>query len=122
MGHRGVLWAATLDRHGLPDFTDPHWDPLYAAAQDLGMSMNFHVGVGDTGEEIEAAMKAYRQEYDPAAIRALVDDVLHRKRPDDRQPPDQRAVRPVSDGSTSCRSRAGSATFRSSWTPSTGSG
>jgi predicted TIM-barrel fold metal-dependent hydrolase len=68
MGHRGVLWAATLDRHGLPDFTDPHWDPLYAVAQELGMSMNFHVGVGESREDIEAAMKAYRNEYDPAAV------------------------------------------------------
>lgn len=66
MGHRGILWAATLDRHGLPDFTDPHWDPLYSVAQDLGMSMNFHVGVGESKEDIDNAMKAYRQEYNPA--------------------------------------------------------
>ena len=64
MGHRGMLWAATLDKHGLPDFTDPHWDPLYALAQDLGMSVNFHVGVGNTAEEIDAAMN--RDAYDPA--------------------------------------------------------
>ena len=68
MGHRGVLWAATLDRHGLPEFTDHHWDPLYAVAQDMGMSMNFHVGVGETREDIEASMKAYRQEYDPGVV------------------------------------------------------
>jgi uncharacterized protein len=64
MGHRGMLWAATLDKHGLPDFTDPYWDPLYAVAQDLGMSVNFHVGVGNTAEEIEQAMN--RAGYDPA--------------------------------------------------------
>ena len=64
MGHRGVLWAATLDKHGLPDFPDPHWDPLYAVAQDLGMSINFHVGVGNTAEEIDQAMN--REDYDPA--------------------------------------------------------
>jgi uncharacterized protein len=64
LGHRGMLWAATLDKHGLPDFTDPHWDPLYAVAQDLGMSVNFHVGVGNTAEEIEQAMN--RSDYDPA--------------------------------------------------------
>ncbi len=64
MGHRAMLWAATLDKHGLPDFTDPHWDPLYAVAQDLGMSVNFHVGVGNTAEEIEQAMN--REGYDPA--------------------------------------------------------
>jgi predicted TIM-barrel fold metal-dependent hydrolase len=65
MGHRGLLWAATLEKHGLPDFVDPHWDPLYAVAQDLGMSVNFHVGVGNTAEEIEAAMN--RDAYEPAA-------------------------------------------------------
>ena len=65
LGHRGILWAATLEKHGLPDFSDPHWDPLYAEAQDLGMSINFHVGVGNTAEEIEQAMN--RESYDPAA-------------------------------------------------------
>jgi len=64
MGHRGVLWASTLEKHGLPDFPDPHWDPLYAAAEELGMSINFHVGVGNTAEEIDAAMN--RDAWDPA--------------------------------------------------------
>lgn len=64
LGHRGVLWAATLEKHGLPDFTDPHWDPLYAVAQELSMSVNFHVGVGNTAEEIAQAMN--RENYDPA--------------------------------------------------------
>jgi predicted TIM-barrel fold metal-dependent hydrolase len=64
MGHRGILWAATLEKHGLPDFVDPHWDPLYAEAQELGMSINFHVGVGNTAEEIQLAMN--REGYDPA--------------------------------------------------------
>jgi predicted TIM-barrel fold metal-dependent hydrolase len=67
LGHRGVLWAATMDRHGLPDFTETHWDPVYAAAQDLGLSMNFHVGVGETQEAIDAALAMHRNEYDPSA-------------------------------------------------------
>src|SRR5262245_46172224 len=28
MGHRGILWAATFEKHGLPDFPDPYWDPV----------------------------------------------------------------------------------------------
>ncbi len=64
LGHRGVLWAATMDKHGLPDFTNSHWDPLYSLAQELGLSINFHVGVGNTAEEIEQAMN--RDGYDPA--------------------------------------------------------
>jgi predicted TIM-barrel fold metal-dependent hydrolase len=63
-GHRGVLWAATFEKHGLPDFTQRRWDPVYAAAQELGMSINFHVGVGNTAAEIEEAMN--RDGYDPA--------------------------------------------------------
>jgi uncharacterized protein len=52
MGFVGVLWAATMTKHGLPPTTDHHWDPIYQRAQDLGLSINFHVGVGSTGEEI----------------------------------------------------------------------
>jgi uncharacterized protein len=51
-GHRGVLWAATLAKHGLPASTDPYWDRFYAAAEDMGMSINLHVGVGWTSDEM----------------------------------------------------------------------
>ena len=54
LGHRGVLWAATLEKHGLPATTDAYWDPLYALAQDLELSINFHVGVGWTEDEMIA--------------------------------------------------------------------
>lgn len=64
MGHRGILWAATFEKHGLPDFADPYWDPIYAEAQELEMSINFHVGVGNTAEEIAQATN--REGYDPA--------------------------------------------------------
>ena len=33
LGHKGILWASTLEKHGLPEFMDPHWDRLYAMAQ-----------------------------------------------------------------------------------------
>ncbi|MCU1401533.1 MAG: amidohydrolase 2 [Acidimicrobiales bacterium] len=55
LGHKGVVWAATLTKHGLPGTTSKYWDRFYGAAQDLGMSINFHVGVGYTEEEIGIA-------------------------------------------------------------------
>jgi predicted TIM-barrel fold metal-dependent hydrolase len=57
MGHRGVLWAATLGRHGLPPSTDEYWDPFYAEAQELGMSINLHVGVGWTEEDFKNTVR-----------------------------------------------------------------
>ena len=31
---------------GYPDICDPYWDPLWAAAQETSMSVNFHIGSG----------------------------------------------------------------------------
>jgi predicted TIM-barrel fold metal-dependent hydrolase len=57
MGFKGVLWAATMNRHKLPQFYDTYWDRFYAEAQELGMSINFHVGVGYTEDDSNAAIQ-----------------------------------------------------------------
>lgn len=51
MGHRGILWAAKLHRLGYPRINKAYWDPVYAAAQDLEMSVNLHIGVGTSNVE-----------------------------------------------------------------------
>lgn len=44
LGHRGVLFANKYELIGMPSFVTKYWDPIYACAQDLEMSINFHVG------------------------------------------------------------------------------
>lgn len=44
MGHRGVLFANKFARIGLPAFTDPYWDAIYGAAQELDIPINYHIG------------------------------------------------------------------------------
>ena len=44
LGHRGVLWGSHTETYGLPWLPDPHWDPVWAAAQDAGLPINFHIG------------------------------------------------------------------------------
>lgn len=46
-GHKGVLMTNQPGEWGFPRITDRHWDPLWAAAQDAGLSINFHIGSGD---------------------------------------------------------------------------
>jgi predicted TIM-barrel fold metal-dependent hydrolase len=58
LGFPGLLWAATLDKHGLPGLTDASWDRFYAVAQDLEMSINLHVGVGQTEDERNTSKRA----------------------------------------------------------------
>lgn len=45
LGHKGIVLAAHMERGGFPPLWDPHWDPLFAAAQEADMSINFHVGL-----------------------------------------------------------------------------
>src|SRR5262249_50109990 len=47
-GHRGILFANKFEKLGLPKFQTTHWDPIYDAAQSLGLSMNFHAGFGNS--------------------------------------------------------------------------
>jgi predicted TIM-barrel fold metal-dependent hydrolase len=43
-GHKGVLLAARYDKVGLPRLVDDHWEPLLGLSQEMGLSINFHVG------------------------------------------------------------------------------
>ena len=47
LGHKGVIMTGEPFFWGLPKLADPHWDRLWAAGQDAGLSVNFHIGSGD---------------------------------------------------------------------------
>ncbi len=47
MGHKGIVMCGEPEHFDLPVLTDPHWDPFWAAAQDLELPINFHIGTGD---------------------------------------------------------------------------
>ncbi|ODQ93396.1 hypothetical protein BHQ17_13605 [Mycolicibacterium holsaticum] len=46
LGHRGLVTTGKPHIHGQPILADRHYDPMWAAAQDAGLSINFHVGGG----------------------------------------------------------------------------
>ena len=45
-GHGGLLFANAPEMVGLPPLRDRHWDPVYAAAEERHLSLNFHIGFG----------------------------------------------------------------------------
>ncbi|GAA4553723.1 amidohydrolase family protein [Pseudonocardia xishanensis] len=52
MGLRGITTSSEPHSSGkLPDLTDHHWDPMFEAAAELKMPVNFHVGASDFGIE-----------------------------------------------------------------------
>jgi predicted TIM-barrel fold metal-dependent hydrolase len=44
LGHRGIVFAAQYEKVALPPLIDDHWEPLLAQAEELELSINFHVG------------------------------------------------------------------------------
>ncbi|MGI8927184.1 MAG: amidohydrolase family protein [Tepidiformaceae bacterium] len=46
-GHKGILMTNQPHVFDQPRITETHWDPLWNTAQDLGLSINFHIGSGD---------------------------------------------------------------------------
>jgi len=53
LGYRALLFCNQPQDFGLPLLRDRHWDPVWAAAQDAGMSVSFHVGGGDIAQQIQ---------------------------------------------------------------------
>lgn len=46
LGMTGFTMTDSPESWGLPYLNDPHWDPLWAEAQERGMPVNFHIGSG----------------------------------------------------------------------------
>jgi predicted TIM-barrel fold metal-dependent hydrolase len=46
-GHQGILFTGEPQTMGEPFLGDRHWDPLYRAAAETGLSINLHIGSGD---------------------------------------------------------------------------
>jgi predicted TIM-barrel fold metal-dependent hydrolase len=44
LGHSGIIMTQDPRRFALPGLGSKHWDPLWAALQDLDLSVNFHIG------------------------------------------------------------------------------
>ncbi len=48
LGHKGVLFPQSPHLYGdQPMLADPHWEPVWNLAEELGLAINFHIGSGD---------------------------------------------------------------------------
>ena len=50
-GHRAVNFCNQPQDFGQPPLAHRHWDPLWAAAQEAGVAISFHVGGGTMGTQ-----------------------------------------------------------------------
>jgi predicted TIM-barrel fold metal-dependent hydrolase len=74
-GHRGVLMTNQPHTFGLPRITEQHWDPIWSQAQDMGLSINFHIGSGDLTELRNVTVDNGRQAaYAKSTVKLFLDN------------------------------------------------
>ena len=49
-GHRAVLFGSRPETFGEPPLAHKHWDPIWAATQEAGLPISFHIGAGDLSD------------------------------------------------------------------------
>ncbi len=52
-GHRAVLFGSRPETFGEPVLAHRHWDPIWAATQEAGLSISFHIGGGDLSDIVQ---------------------------------------------------------------------
>lgn len=51
IGHKGILFGSKMDLAGLPPIHDEHWSKLFNVAEEMDLSLNFHVGFSELSVE-----------------------------------------------------------------------
>lgn len=52
LGHRAILFTSAPQDFGMPFIGDPHWNPIWQAAQDVDLPISLHIGSGDFQDQI----------------------------------------------------------------------
>ena len=71
MGFAAYCSAASR-RH--PELASPHWDPVYAAAQECGLPISFHIGSGDGWDLAGAPIIGLRVQLARIAANAFIEN------------------------------------------------
>jgi len=52
LGHKTILASSAPEGFGFPGLSHPHWNPFWAAVQETGLPVSFHIGGGKLDENI----------------------------------------------------------------------
>ena len=76
-GHHGIVFSQEPASFGLPPLVDPHWDRLWAATQEAGLAVNFHVGTGSpVGKPSNTSQTSRETPSDPSSPKSFAKKVL----------------------------------------------
>jgi predicted TIM-barrel fold metal-dependent hydrolase len=77
LGHHGLLFIAKPHKMGMPRLSDEHWSPIFSRVEEMGWSVNFHVGFADFSADDFKTMlgrKADRADYAKLSAVAMLNN------------------------------------------------
>lgn len=77
MGHKAINFCNQPEHFGSPALADRHWDPIWALAQEAGVSVSFHIGGGDIGNLMnDEHNKGWRTNFAQVSAHIFMDNML----------------------------------------------
>jgi predicted TIM-barrel fold metal-dependent hydrolase len=74
LGHRAILFGSQPREFGEPHLASTHWDPIWAAAQDAGLPISFHIGSGASWDLEGAQVMGMRANFARVGANAFMDN------------------------------------------------
>src|SRR4051794_18354337 len=75
-GHRAINFCNQPQDHGLPPLAHRHWDPIWAAAQEAGIPVSFHVGGGSMGTQfVDSAEMGWMTNFAKTSSLIFLDNI-----------------------------------------------
>ena len=76
LGHRAVNFCNQPQDYAQPSLSDTHWDPVWALAQEAGISISFHVGGGSMGTQfVDTANMGWMTNFSRVSSLIFLDNV-----------------------------------------------
>ena len=75
-GHRAVNFCNQPQDHGQPPLAHRHWDPIWAAAEEAGIPVSFHVGGGQMGTQfVDSAEMGWMTNFAKTSSLIFLDNI-----------------------------------------------
>ena len=76
MGHKAINFCNQPQGYGSPPLADRYWDPIWAVAQEAGVSVSFHIGGGDIGGLMkDECNKGWRTNFAQVSAHIFLDNL-----------------------------------------------